>query len=252
MTHEELQELLGAYALDAVEPDEAAQLEAHLAECPSCQAEVAAHRETAAKLGNAAETPPQLWDRIAANLSTDLSTDLSGGRSPAHSTPDHITPLVRRRPQTWPVAAVALAAAAIVVIVLLGVSTLHLQHRVNALNASVHQGGLQQAAAAAVLNPDHTIVHLVSADGRLNAQVVALPDGQAYLLSSNLPAISADRTYQLWGLVEGSPVSLGLLGAHPELVAFRIDPAVVRLMVTAEPQGGRPAPDGPVLIQGPV
>ena len=245
MTHEELQELLGAYALDAVEPDEAVQLEAHLAECPSCQAEVAAHRETAAKLGNAGgETPPQLWDRIAVDLST--------GRSPAHSTPDHVTPLVRRRPQAWPVAAVALAAAAIVVIVLLGVSTLHLQHRVNALNASVHQGGLQQAAAAAVLNPDHTVVHLVSANGRLNAQVVVLPDGQAYLLSSNLPAISADRTYQLWGLVEGSPVSLGLLGAHPELVAFRIEPAVVRLMVTAEPQGGRPAPDGPVLIQGPV
>jgi anti-sigma-K factor RskA len=164
-----------------------------------------------------------------------------------------VAPLVRRRPRrAWPLAAAVFAAAAIVLIVLLGLSTLHLQHRVNALSASVHQGGLQQAAAAAVLNPDHTAVHLTSGGGRLNAEVVALPDGQAYLLRTNLPAISADRTYQLWGLVEGRPVSLGLLGSDPQLVAFRIDAAVSRLMVTAEPQGGRPAPGGPVLIQGEV
>jgi anti-sigma-K factor RskA len=246
MTHQELQELLGAYALDALEPDEVARLEAHLAECLSCQAEVAAHRETAAKLGNAVEeTPPQLWDRIAA--------ELPRGPAPAHAIPDSLAPLVPQRARaTWPLAAAVFAAAAIVVIVLLGVSTLHLQHRVNALSASVHQGGLQQAAAAAVLNPAHTAVHLTSGGGRLNAEVVALPDGQAYLISSNLPAINHGRTYQLWGLVDGGPVSLGLLGAHPQLVAFRIDPAVSRLMVTAEPQGGRPAPDGPVLIQGPV
>lgn len=214
MTHQELQELLGAYALDALEPDEAARLEAHLAECPSCQAEAAAHRETAAKLGNAVgETPPQLWDRIAAGLPHGPAAGLphrpAGGlsHSPAaalphatsHPVPDHVEPRGRRRPPAaWPMAATILAAAAIVVIVLLGVSTLHLQHRVNALSASVHQGGLQQAAAAAVLNPDHTAVHLTSADGRLNAEVVALPDGQAYLLRSTLPAIDSDRTYQLW------------------------------------------------------
>jgi anti-sigma-K factor RskA len=248
MTHQELQELLGAYALDALDPDEAARLEAHLAGCPSCQAEVATHQETAAKLGNAGgETPPQLWDRIAAELSHDR------GRGRGRSTPPNVAPLVRRGPfAAWPLAATVFAAAAIVLIVLLGVSTLHLQHRVNALSATVHQGGLQQAAAAAVLNPAHTTVHLTSGGGGLNAEVVALPDGQAYLLSSNLPAINADRTYQLWGLVHGGPVSLGLLGAHPQLVAFRIDAAVSRLMVTAEPQGGRPAPDGPVLIQGAV
>ena len=171
----------------------------------------------------------------------------------APAPPDKVTPLVRRRRLTgWPLAATVFAAAAIVLIVLLGVSTLHLQHRVNTLSASVHRGGLQQAAAAAVLNPDHTAVYLTSGGGRLNAEVVALPDGQAYLIGSNLPAIQADRTYQLWGLVDGQPVSLGLLGTHPQLVAFRIEPAVTRLMVTAEPQGGRPAPDGPVLIQAAV
>ncbi|MBF9072142.1 zf-HC2 domain-containing protein [Streptacidiphilus fuscans] len=40
--HEALRSLLGAWALDACRPDEAARLEAHLADCPSCAEE--AHR----------------------------------------------------------------------------------------------------------------------------------------------------------------------------------------------------------------
>ncbi len=66
MDHAEIQELLGAYALDAVEPDEAAQIERHLAGCPQCAAEVASYREVAGLLGSAEGlAPPGLWDRIA-------------------------------------------------------------------------------------------------------------------------------------------------------------------------------------------
>ena len=39
--HDEIPELLGAYAHDAVEPDAAALVEDHLRECPRCAAEVA-------------------------------------------------------------------------------------------------------------------------------------------------------------------------------------------------------------------
>ena len=58
MTHAEIAELLGAYALDAVSPDEAAEIEEHLAECPRCRAEVSAHREVAGVLGNLSGTAP--------------------------------------------------------------------------------------------------------------------------------------------------------------------------------------------------
>ncbi len=37
MKHEEVSELLGAFALDAVDGDEYEQIEAHLAECPRCR-----------------------------------------------------------------------------------------------------------------------------------------------------------------------------------------------------------------------
>ncbi len=66
LTHEEIQELLGAYALDAVDPDEAELIERHLEACPRCRAEVEGHREVATMLGNTGgDAPDGLWDRIA-------------------------------------------------------------------------------------------------------------------------------------------------------------------------------------------
>ena len=245
MNHDDLQSLLGAYALDALDPDEASALEAHLAECPRCRAEVAVHRETVALLANVGgEAPPAIWDRIGAEISFGGGT---GAAAPPM--PTRVVRFRDRRGLARPVAA-ALAAAAAALIAVLGVSTIRLEHRVNSLRDAVSAGGLQQAVAAAVLDPHHTSVRLSSTDGRLFADVVIQPDGNAYLVSSELPPLGSGSTYQLWGISGGEPVSLGLLGDSPRLAAFRVDPAVSRLMVTAEPKGGRPQPDSPVLMQG--
>jgi anti-sigma factor RsiW len=261
MSHDDLQSLCGAYALDALDPEEAAELEAHLAECPRCRSEVAEHRNTASLLATVGgEAPTGIWDRIAAELALDdsapgagLAKAPSGGLSgtPREDVSGHpkVVPLRSRRRVALPAIA-ALATAAAVAAVVLGVTAAHLNHRVNALSHAVGAGGLQQAAAAAVLNPQHRSVQLVSAGNHPTAQVVVLPDGNAYLVRSELPALDSRRTYQLWGLANGQAVSLGLLGSNPQLVAFRVDPGVSRLMVTAEPRGGVPQPTTPVLIQG--
>ena len=52
MTHDEIEEMLGVYALDALDADERQEIDDHLASCPRCRAELAAHREVAALLGN--------------------------------------------------------------------------------------------------------------------------------------------------------------------------------------------------------
>jgi hypothetical protein len=81
MTHDEIAEFLGVYALDAVSPEEALEIEQHLAECPRCRAEVAAHREVAGVLGNVSSTaPPGLWDRIAEELAIGSAGPLQSGR----------------------------------------------------------------------------------------------------------------------------------------------------------------------------
>ncbi|MGH9042204.1 MAG: zf-HC2 domain-containing protein, partial [Acidimicrobiia bacterium] len=68
-SHQDIQELLGAFALDAVDEDERDLIEVHLAGCPRCRAEVATHRETAALLANGGDRAPEgVWARITANL----------------------------------------------------------------------------------------------------------------------------------------------------------------------------------------
>jgi len=88
-SHEELQEALGAFALDAVEAEEAAAIELHLRDCPRCRIEVARHREVAAKLGYAGSPAPEgLWSRIRESLEeappalrlAPRSLDVLGGR----------------------------------------------------------------------------------------------------------------------------------------------------------------------------
>src|ERR1700727_2602092 len=67
--HEDIEELLGAYALDAVEPDEVEMIERHLEVCPRCRAEVAEHREVTGLLGYVGyEAPAGVWDRISASM----------------------------------------------------------------------------------------------------------------------------------------------------------------------------------------
>ena len=69
MDHEQIQELLGAFALDAVDSDEARVVEEHLAECPRCRAEVDGHFEVAGALGNHVDpVPGHLWQQIAQGI----------------------------------------------------------------------------------------------------------------------------------------------------------------------------------------
>lgn len=55
--HDVLQELLGAYVLDAVNDDESEAVEAHLAVCDDCAIETCALRAVVSRLGHP-EPPP--------------------------------------------------------------------------------------------------------------------------------------------------------------------------------------------------
>ncbi len=67
--HHVVQELLGAYALDAVEAGEASDVEAHLAGCTRCRRELAEYREVIGLLAfGGGDAPVGVWDRIAAGM----------------------------------------------------------------------------------------------------------------------------------------------------------------------------------------
>ena len=69
-----------------------------------------------------------------------------------------------------------------------------------------------------------------------------------------LPRLTGNQTYQLWGIVDTRPVSLGLLGGAPSQAVFTMAGAKrpSRLSITAEPSGGSVIPTGPILATGTV
>jgi anti-sigma factor RsiW len=65
----ELDDLLGAFALDAVDDSEREQVEQYLRQNPRARALVAEYRETAAFLAHAGtDAPAGLWERIEERL----------------------------------------------------------------------------------------------------------------------------------------------------------------------------------------
>ncbi|MCU1488073.1 MAG: hypothetical protein JWN67_4819 [Actinomycetia bacterium] len=214
MTHDEISELLGAYALDAVDPDERDEVEEHLLSCARCRAEVADHREVAALLAHSgSDAPPDLWDRIAGSLEAapprlDLAPvgDLDEARR-------------RRRPSRIG-AAVAVAAA--LLIAFLGVQVRDQGQRIDELQTAL-ANPMQPAFEAALGTTSSKRFTLASNEQKVVLQGVIAPDGTAYLDLRALPALGAGRTYQLWGAAGDELVSLGVLGEHPKVVSFPVD-----------------------------
>jgi anti-sigma factor RsiW len=259
-THQQVMELLGAYAMDAVSEDEARAVEEHLAGCPTCRAEVDEHRQTTGLLANSGgDAPSHLWDRIAARLDVpeggdearDLRALFAGTPSPTTQPEPHAThraslatPGVARRGASW-LAAAAAVVVLLVAITALGIEVTHLNHRVGQLQSASQQPALLRAAHEALGNPDARRVALkAKANGEAMGEIVVLPSGSAFLVQSKLPTLPSDRTYQLWGERNHHLISLSLLGSDPSTVAFRVDPSSPpsSLAVTDEQAGGAPQP----------
>jgi Anti-sigma-K factor rskA/Putative zinc-finger len=249
LAHEEIQELLGAYALHAVDPDEAAIVERHLEGCPRCRAEVEGHREVATLLGNSGgDAPDGLWDRIASQLEEappPMRLDLPGG-------PGSVIPLApRRREKANRFVVAALGAAAALAIAVLGAQVVRQQDRIDDVQSALADSTLQAAANQAFSDPDAVTVHLRSSDGDVAGTAVVLPDGSGYLMAHELPGLANDRTYQLWGDTgRTSLVSLGVLGADPTTVAFQAGGDVSLLAITAEEAGGVTSSKNPPVMTG--
>jgi anti-sigma factor RsiW len=284
LAHEEAAELLGAYALDALEPGEAARVQAHLEECPRCSAEVARHYEVAGLLANSgAEAPPELWDRIAERLDSpespdspdwerlavrldrppgtpDVLADQSAPASVGSAAGGAVVPMdqSRRRSRTVTRAIALVATAAAVLALLLGVQVAHLNDRVGQLQSATSQPGLSRAVQTALEQPSTKRVTLVPSGARSartpTVTVALTTSGTAYLIPQDLVALPSGKTYQLWGRIDGQMISLGLLGPHPAVTAFAVNPhaPVSVFAITAERAGGVLQPTHEPVVQGSV
>lgn len=254
LRHTEIEELLGVFALDALEPDEREAVEQHLPTCARCRGEIEEHREVAALLAHSGATAPAgLWDRIASSLEDEPP---ALGPPPApflpRTVPDVVglaVPTPRRRSWQTRVAGTVIAAAAAVIVVL-GVQMAAQDERLDEMAEVLALDALERAYQAAEGTAGSEVVEMKSFDGSVDTRAVITPDGRGYLQAANLPVLTEGRTYQLWGDTGDQRVSLGPLGPDPDVVSFELSGRYLGLAITEEAEPGVIVSGQPVLAYG--
>jgi anti-sigma factor RsiW len=246
--HPDVDDILGAYALDAVDPAERALVEQRLADDPVARAEVDEMRETAAALASLPTddegAPAGLWGRIADAIGspdavTGPASDAAAPRAVAPRTaapepaalPANVVPFTRPTRSFSARIVVPIAAAAALVIAVLGVQI--------ATRSPNHAGDLAAAYNHAVDGGAATVpLRAGTPTGGVTAEVALQSDGTGYLRNDRLPELPEGKTYQLWALVAGGTgqqaISAGVLGRNPTATAFHVSGAPSGFAITVE------------------
>ena len=240
MPHD-FEELLAAYVLDALAPEEQRQLEAHLRDCETCQGILASYQRVTEALlfAPGSKAPPrQLRARLLRQI--DQRSE---------------TPQRRRAIQRVPAAAFGLALG---LIILVGINIGFLLQTQRLLDQGQDTAAQQQAGqtAVAIASYPSSQVASIEEDGLRGTFVYDpdLPVGVMYVWGLQPPP--EDQAYQAW-LVDsqGQRLSGGLLSFSEDpgfswllIEAPTTMSEFISLGVTLEPAGGSLAPTGPRIL----
>ena len=221
---------LAAYALNMLDAPEAAQVEAHLAACATCQEDLQAYQELVALLALTLPTaapPPALKVQLLQEIDAKQK-----GEQPASWWQNWQGWLVKR-PLWQPVLAI--------VIILLLISNWQLRQQLNDATTPANFGTVTLTSTE--VNATATGILIISADGEHGTLVV-----------QNLPILPETEAYQLW-LIRGDQRTSGALFnvaedgyravwvQSPEPLA-----SYVNFGITIEPAAGSPGPTGDKVL----
>jgi anti-sigma-K factor RskA len=293
-TREELLDLAAGYAVGGLNAEETAAVRQALATEPELAAEVNAYLETMTALakGETLAPSPEVRERLLAAVRADgqhgVAADegegahaaRSNGAAPAApaapATPATPPLVVRRALPPFRRSLLGTGVGAPVAASLLAASLLvaaGLARQNAALRDAVRDADSSGEAARTKLDHrEHTLNTLFHAEKDLYvvhlkaADTVRGPGVQIFwnerhragvLHAFRLPPAPAGRSYQLWTLVDGAPVSAKVFDSDPDghaLVENLALPATVRgvseMVITLEPAGGSPRPTGVAVMRG--
>ena len=248
MKCDETKDLLDAYALGAVDQDEAYRLEGHVADCLDCWEELNKSRRTAALLSLSVPirpAPDHLRRRIMARAQID---DTRGERR---------TLLPRLRP-TWRSAVGALGVAAVGTLFFASL----LQVQVTGLRGDKNEIAQQLTAASTELEQQRQIVAVLSASDseKLPMDAAALrsqaesvynwsrDSAAGFIVCNDFPALEAGQVYQVWFTTTGrvEPVATFVPyadgGCQIPMDMSRIEWRPDGIGISIEPEGGSSSP----------
>lgn len=229
--------LVGAYAVDALDDLERAAFERHLADCATCQSEVAGLREAAAMMGATAATPPPagLRDRVLADIATVRPLPPPADR---HVAASHAGGRTRFRPG-------ALVAAAAAVIAL-GAGAAIVQPW---NDDDTSQSGLTAADQIRAASDAETFTETLQG-GAKTTVIRSRSLNQAVLVTQDMPEAPRDSVYELWLIHDGEMVPAGLIPGGDREIVLEGDPADANgFGITIEPDGGSDDPTLPPFAQ---
>ncbi len=234
MERNELLDLIPAYALEALAPDEKLQVEALLNSDVEAQQILAEYQDITTNLILA--TPARL---APPHLQDDLRKRLAAHR-PVQAVPSVTARPERRRVNVW----MPLLVAAAIIAIVFGA--------INYLNRDKAKELYDQIVAM----PDHKTMTIPDKDGNPIGEMVASADGlQAVIRMTNMPVLQSDRAFQLWLIDDGGAHSGGVFDSKPpDSVYFVSVPLQKSVMgykafgVSVEPSTGSQEPSTTPIV----
>ncbi|GAC1392300.1 MAG: hypothetical protein NVSMB38_15360 [Ktedonobacteraceae bacterium] len=262
MTCTELEELAGAYVLDAVTPEERQATEVHLAKCPHCIQLIKEMRATVELLPfsvSQVAPPPQLKGRILSAVQATATASSQSTQSLASVRPLQAlrmqqrwpTPSVRHRSAAQRLAMPLVAAAAILFLMLSGGLAawgISLQREVSTLQANT------------VTTTTYAIKGTTNAPGVTGEATYISGAGVnvTVLTVHGLPSLQGQQVFQGWELLGKQAKSVGLLNVQADGTATINIPGnikgndAVAISLENGPTATPDAPKGTVVAEGKV
>ena len=234
-------DLLPAYALGALDPEDLSRVEAHLVQCPLCQEEARAYGAVVDLLPLSmpeVSPPADLKARLMQNLPEHPSASVRASAGATHKaeTPSLWQSFLRSLRMSAPVWGLA---SLLMILFLVGNNLSLLRQLRSAQQPALQVINLHPSEAA----PDATGLLVVSMDGEHGTLVV-----------DRLPPLGENQQYQLWLIHDGQRTSGGLIDVSREgygaLWVKSPDPLIsyTGYGITIEPAGGSPSPTGPRVL----
>jgi anti-sigma-K factor RskA len=199
---------------------------------------------------HAVQPAPEMKQQIAEKLKFSVSLDMDS---------EMVDSIIIQMPGIYKLA----AAAAIALIIALAGTTFYFGRNYrNAENelADLRKQNLQVAARVEVLSnsTDKLKTQLAVATSPENQKILlkGLPiapgaeavvywnkeTGSAYIDAANLPAVPTEKQYQLWAIVAGKPVDLGVIARDADFSPVKQVQNATAFAITLERAGGNPTP----------
>lgn len=266
-THDEIRDLLAAYAMDLLGPEERASVLAHAAQCGTCTEEIESLRSTVGDLALAA--PDRSFDarrcngvrsRLLARTAADRDARarLAAGklpeREPRMIRQAEIAPLPTA--SRWRLAFMLLAAGVAGAILIGGAQLLRSRDELAQARETESQ---QRRLIAGLMGPGVRVIELAAAEGRPGRARMFWDQrlGAWTFIAYELPVPPAGRAYQLWLITPGDrKVSAGVFTPSRDgnAVATATYPlgadSLAAVAVTEERAGGVAAPTGEIVLLG--